>query len=139
MSDPQDATAAGATVATKPIQIGQHPADLAEPNTTLPRKGRTKNAGTRELVAIAVLACEAATVAPGGCPLTPAALGAALAEPLEVLPPSREVWALDVTVAGVEARIFLPADTFTRDEAVEVAWRRAALVAQRVNIPSKEG
>lgn len=134
MPDTQDASAAGASVATMPIRAATNPAELAEPNTKLPRAGRTKNESSRDLVRIAVRSCEAATAAPGGCDLTPASLAAALAEPLEAMPPARAVWALGVSVAGVEATMHLPADVFSRDQAVEVAWRRIAIVAQRAQI-----
>jgi hypothetical protein len=137
MNNPQNASAPGATLGPRLIAAGT-PKDLAEAGTILPRRGRSSNAATRGLVPIAVLSCEAGVQLLGAGPVAPGRLGELLVAPLELLPDQRPVHVLAVEVAGVAAEIQLPADAYTRDEAVEVAWRRIAIVAARMT-PAQEG
>ena len=141
---PADAYATGAMVgagAGEPgrIRAFHHPAEAAERDTPLPRVGRTRNEASRQVVAIRVETCVAADVRFGAPPVDVAgALALSLAHPLEALPSTPiRAWVLDVSIAGQAAQVVLPAHAFSRDEAVEVAWRRIAIVAQRGTMPAQ--
>jgi hypothetical protein len=139
LTEQKDAFAGGAVLATPAPRLSTHPADMAERDTKLPRRGRTRNIETRQEIPIAVLSCEAAMCEPGGGCLEAQMLTRGMAGALELLPPLHSVWRLVVSVAGVEATVEIPAangsDVFDRDQAVEIAWRRASLIAQRCVLP----
>jgi hypothetical protein len=114
------------------------PKDLAEAGTILPRRGRAKNHASGGLIPIAVLSCDEGTQRLGGGPPDAAALAGLLALPLELMGEQRMVHLLAVEVAGMAGTVSLPAEAYTRDEAVEVAWRRLAIIAGRL-APAQEG
>jgi len=137
MDQPQHATAPGATIGPRVIAAGS-PKDLAEAGTILPRRGRAKNRASGALIPIAVLSCDAGTQRLGAGALDHQNLGVLLALPLELMGEQRMVHLLAVEVAGMAGTVSLPAEDYTRDEAVEVAWRRIAIIAGRL-APAQEG
>jgi hypothetical protein len=139
MEPDQNATAAGATVQAGTVTAAAQPADLAEAGTRLPRRGRTKNGRGGEMIHISVDDCRQEVRPSADRTLDAGELAVLLGEALENITPLRTCWVLSVTVGHLQSAVVLPHGDYTRDQAVEVAWRRIAIVAQRGKMPQQEG
>lgn len=133
---PQDAIADGA-VAVAGVRklepgemvIAENAADLAEAaETKLPRRGRTWNRYTGELVHMAVLGCAAYDSA-HSAPIDGGMAALLMAHDLETQPWPTETWVLPVIFADQSSAVMLPR-TMSRNEAVEVAWKKLQVLVQ---------